>query len=301
VELRHLAYFVAVAEERNFTRAATRLHVVQSGVSAAIKTLEHELGMPLLDRNSKRVQLTDAGLALLPKARATLDAARDARDAVDQVRGGLRGNLRIGTMTSVDLINLPALLGHYHRQHPDVSLHLLAASSGSRGLADALADGSIDLAFVSLPGQTPAGIELRELAAVPLDLVVPAEHRFAGQTMVAITELAGETFVDFPPGYGTRAVADRAFADAGLRRHVAIEITNPATGADFVRHGLGIALLPRFVIPRRKDLRRLIVTGADLCWPTALATPTTRAPSAATRALLQILGRHLPPAQASPP
>ena len=81
VELRHLEYFVAVAEERNFTRAATRLNIVQSAVSAAIKSLERELGAPLLDRTSKRVALTDAGLALLPKARTTLDAARDARAA----------------------------------------------------------------------------------------------------------------------------------------------------------------------------------------------------------------------------
>ena len=95
VELRHLEYFVAVAEERNFTRAAARLNIVQSAVSAAIKSLERELGAPLLERTSKRVALTDAGLALLPKARATLDAARDAREAVDEVRGGLRGTLRI--------------------------------------------------------------------------------------------------------------------------------------------------------------------------------------------------------------
>src|ERR1044072_6120085 len=91
MELRHLEYFVAVAEERNFTRAAARLHVVQSGVSAVIKSLERELGTELLERNSKRVALTNAGEVLLPRARAALDAVRDARDAVDEGRGGLRG------------------------------------------------------------------------------------------------------------------------------------------------------------------------------------------------------------------
>lgn len=84
MELRHLEYFVAVAEERNFTRGAARLHIVQSAVSAAVKTLERELGAALLDRNSKRVLLTEAGTALLPYARAALDAARDAQDAVDE-------------------------------------------------------------------------------------------------------------------------------------------------------------------------------------------------------------------------
>jgi len=289
MELRHLAYFVAVAEELSFTRAAERLHVVQSGVFAAIKALEHELGSPLLDRGSRHVRLTDAGLALLPRARATLDAARDARDAVDQVRGGLRGSLRVGTITAMGLIDLPGLLGRYHREHPDVSLHLLAVPSGSQGLLDALADGRLDLAFVSVPWTPPAGIELTELAAAPLDLVVPAGHRLAGRGSTELGELAGETFVDFPAGYGTRAVADRAFATAGLQRQVAIEITDTSVGSDFVRNGLGVALLPRFLVPRRKDLHRIPVTGADLRWPMALAISVTRTPSAAAQALIHLI------------
>lgn len=88
MELRHLEYFLAVAEELNFTRAARRLHVVQSGVSAAVRALEHELGAPLFERTSKQVALTAAGEALLPEARATLAAAQAARDAVGQVAGG---------------------------------------------------------------------------------------------------------------------------------------------------------------------------------------------------------------------
>src|SRR3954447_16658405 len=124
MELRHFEYFVAVAEERSFTRAAARLHVVQSGVSAVIKSLERELGVALLERTSKRVALTDAGEVLLPRARAALDAVRDARDAIDQVRGGLRGTVRIGTLTSVSVIDVPALLGEFHRGHPDVLLQL---------------------------------------------------------------------------------------------------------------------------------------------------------------------------------
>lgn len=114
MELRQLEYFIAVAEERNFTRAAGRLHIVQSAVSAAIKSLERELGTPLFERTSKHVALTDAGAALLPKARGTLDAVRDARDAVDEVRGGLRGTLRIGTLNSVAVIDVPVVLGAFH-------------------------------------------------------------------------------------------------------------------------------------------------------------------------------------------
>src|SRR4051794_14371497 len=98
MELRHLATFVAVAEEGSFTRAAGRLHVVQSAVSSGVRALERELGVTLFDRTTHRVQLSEAGRALLPEARRTLAAAAAARDAVDQLRGGLRGTVRLGVM-----------------------------------------------------------------------------------------------------------------------------------------------------------------------------------------------------------
>ncbi|MFF2996656.1 LysR family transcriptional regulator [Streptomyces sp. NPDC057950] len=294
MELKHLEYFLAVAEEKNFTRAARRLHVVQSGVSATIKALERELGVPLLNRNSRHVELTEAGAALLPKIRTALDAVQDARDAVAEGEGELRGTLRIGTMTSVTMIDLPVLLGRYHRSHPEVTLRLTAAPSGSGGLARSLAEGALDLAFVSLPGGPPAGVVLQELGSAPLDLVVPAGHHLARRSEVPFAALAGEPFVDFPVGYGNRTVTDSAFAAAGIDRQVVIEITDIATGPAFVREGLGIALLPRFAIPRVSDLRQLTVTDADLNSPVAVAFSKGRRPNAAARALIAMTGVVIP-------
>jgi DNA-binding transcriptional LysR family regulator len=288
MELRQLECFVAVAEEANFSRAAVRLHIVQSAVSATIKSLEREFGTPLLDRNSKRVLLTDAGAALLPAARATLDSARAAADTVADVRGGLRGTLRLGTMTSVSLLDLPGLLGAFHQQHPGVLLQTTAASSGTQGLVDALLERRLDLAFVSWPGAPPAGVTLTDLASSVLDLAVPAAHPLAGRSRVAISELAGLDFVDSPVGYGNRTVADHAFAAASLTRRVAIEINDIATGADFVRHGLGVALLPRFTLRGAEDVAVIPVEDADLRWPLSLAAPADRAPSAAARAMLAL-------------
>jgi DNA-binding transcriptional LysR family regulator len=130
---------------------------------------------------------------------------------------------------------------------------------------------------------------VRELASDNLILVVPHDHPLAGRKRVPIAELDGETFIDFPGGYGNRVVVDRAFATAGLGRRVAVEITNVADGADYVRHGLGIALLPQFIIADRDDLVRLTVTEADLRWPMGLAVPAARSPSAAARALLGMI------------
>jgi DNA-binding transcriptional LysR family regulator len=294
MDLRQLEYFVAVAEARNFTRAAEQLHVVQSGVSAAVKALEADLGSPLFERTSKRVDLTDAGTALLPEARATLEAARAARDAVDRVRGGLRGTLRIGTMTSIGLIDLPALLGRFHRRHPEVTIRLAVNPSGSRGLVEGLSAGALDLALVSLPGPTPPGVRLSPLASAPLVLVVPADHPLAGRTTVTVDELGSEPFVDFPVGYGNRAVVDRAFAAASVSRHVVLEVTDVATGADFVRHGLGIAILPEFVVPDSPELATSTIAGADLIWPMAVASSSTRRPSAAARVMLGLFEEQAP-------
>ncbi|MDQ0784934.1 LysR substrate-binding domain-containing protein [Streptomyces sp. B3I8] len=295
MELRQLECFIAVAEESSFTRAAARLHIVQSAVSATIAALEGELHSRLLERTSRRVGLTDAGRALLPKARAALDAVRDARDAVDEVNGGVRGTLTVGTLSFLGVIDLPALMGRFHREHPAVSVRLATAASdgGSPGLLEALTAGRLDLAFVSIPDSPPSGVRWRDLTAMPLDLVVPASHRLADRNRVALGELAGEAFIDFPSGYGNRAVTDRAFTAAGLRRHVTIEITAIGAGADFVRHGLGVALLPRGSTEPDAGLVSLPVTGADLDWPISLATPGNRARSAAARAFECLVDLHL--------
>ncbi|MEU5086163.1 LysR family transcriptional regulator [Streptomyces sp. NPDC021356] len=288
MELRQLACFVAVADEANFTRAAARLHIVQSAVSSTIKSLERELGAQLLDRNSKRVLLTDAGVALLPRARAALHAAQEAADAVAEVRGGLRGTLRLGTLTSVRLLDLPALLGEFHRRHPGVLLQTSADPSGSRGLVAALLEHRLDAAFVSLPGPCPAGIALTDLTSSVLDLVVPAGHPLAGRGSVSIAELAGLDFVDSPLGYGNRTVADRAFAAASVPRRVTVENPDVATGVDYVRHGLGVALLPRFVLRSAEGVAVLTVRDADLDWPLSLAVPSAHRPGTAARAMITL-------------
>jgi DNA-binding transcriptional LysR family regulator len=289
VELRHFEYFVAVAEELSFTRAAARLHVVQSGVSAVIRGLEADLGAPLFERSSKRVELTDAGVAFLPRARAALDAAIAARDAVDEVLGGLRGRLRIGTMAGIDLIDIPALLGRFHRESPGVTVQLVASPHGSRSLVESVANGSLHLAFVSIPLPAPASVTLRELASFPLRLVLPAWHALATRPSVSLADLADEIFIDYPDGYGNRAVVDRAFNTVGLRRHVSVEVADITAGAHFVRHDLGVAILPSFVIPDHPDLRIVPIRDTDLRWTMSVATSSLRSVSAATRALLKLL------------
>jgi DNA-binding transcriptional LysR family regulator len=285
VELRHLQFFVAVAEELSFTRASRRLHVVQSGVSSAIQGLERELGAALFDRDRHRVALTDAGLALLPEARATLAAAQAAQDAVAQARAGLRGTLTVGTMVSIGTVDVAGLLGRFHLSHPGVSVHLRHAPGGSAGLAAQVIAGELDLALLALPGPAPAGLRLRPLSEEPLVLIAPPQHPRAGHQGVSLAELAEEDFVDFPPGWGNRIVADRAFAAAGLDRRVPFEVTEFISAAGLVRNGLAIAFIPQSAT----DLTGLAVIGLDgpaLTWRISVATPTARRLSAAARAFV---------------
>jgi DNA-binding transcriptional LysR family regulator len=294
MELRHLEYFVAVADERSFTRAAEQLHVVQSGVSSGVKALERELGAALFERTSRRVVLTAAGTALLPRARSTLDAARDARDVVDAVRGGLRGVLRIGALSSlVSLVDIPALLGRFHERHPAVGIELITNPHGSAGLVEQLLAAELDLALVSLPDGSPPQIVEHFVMSRPLVLVVPADHPLARHKAVPLDQLADESFIDCPDGWGIRSVVDHAFEAAGIRRTVSHQVTDIGLAADLVRHQLGVAILPEFTAHTGAGLRTIEICDAALRWPLAVVTSETRAVPAAGWTLIQQLTERL--------
>ena len=294
VELRHLEYFLTVADTQSFTQAARRLHVVQSGVSATVKALERELGAELFVRGPAGVTLTPAGQELRPHARATLDAARAARDAVNATRGAVRGTVTVGTLTSISVIDLPTLLADLHTRHPEVRIQLRAASAGTSGLARQLRDGDLDVAFLVFTGTPPADLDARLVAEVPLLLVVPADHPLAQRNSVSMADLAGMSFVDGPPGYGNRTVVDNAFAAAGVERTVALEVADIGTAATYIRNGLGIGFMSWSILDVSDDagLVTVQVADCDLTWRLYVATSAVRPPSAATRALLALIGER---------
>jgi DNA-binding transcriptional LysR family regulator len=243
MELRQLEYFFAVTEESSFTRAARRLHVVQSTLSVSIRALERELDAQLLERTTHRVRLTDAGRALLPEARAALAAIEAARDAVAAVQGGVRGTVHVGIVQSLTLIDLAGVLTRYHEAHPLVQIVPHTATGGSAELVASVLDGGLDLAFAASPGPYPRGLAVHPLASEPLRLACPDDHPLARRERVTLDELDGAKFVDSPLGWGTRASVDRTFERAGLRREVAVEVSDIPTAVELVRAGFGCAFL----------------------------------------------------------
>ncbi|MDT4907290.1 MAG: hypothetical protein QOI69_531 [Pseudonocardiales bacterium] len=293
MELRHLEHFLAVAEEQSFTRAAARIHLVQSALSVSVQSLERDLGTRLFERTTHSVQLTDAGTALVGEARRTLAAADAARDAVAAVSGGVRGTVRVGIMQSLALIDLAALLTRYHREHPEVQLVPKPAEGGSVELIRDVADGKLDLAFAGLPTGYPKGLDARILAAEEMLLACPPDHPLARRRRIALPELDGERFVDYPPGWGTRVSVDRMFAEAGLHREIAVEVGDIPTVSELVRAGFGFA----FVSPSFLPDPRLLVLRPVRPHPkftVSLVTSTTRPASAATRALIHLVHATYP-------
>ena len=195
VEMRHLRYFLAVAEELNFSRAAQRMHMAQPPLSAAIRQLERDLGVDLFVRTTREVKLTDAGRAFLEGARRTLaDAERAAEDAKRAAAGEL-GRLRIAYSWSTRFETLPALGRAFRAGHPGVQL--LAQEMWNARMPPAFGSGSIDIAL-SLCPEIAAELELAPIRQEHLVALLPIGHRLAHEETIPLSALAGEDFVLFP-------------------------------------------------------------------------------------------------------
>ncbi len=253
MELRQLRYFVTVVEEANFTRAAERLRVAQPGVSAQVRRLERELGEDLLDRSGRTVRPTEVGAAVLPYARAALNAVADVRAAVDEFTGLVRGHVTVGMVSSMSThaVDLPGLLSGFHRRHPQVEITLSEAGSGV--LLDGLRAGRLDVAFVGLAGAPPPGVEAQVITDEPLVAIVSHDDPLAATETITLEELAGRDLIGLPHGTGIRTCVEEAFAALGLSPHFAFEAGHPPLLARLAGRGLGVAVLPASVMRGRTD------------------------------------------------
>lgn len=270
MELRQLRHFKALAEEQNFTRAAQRMHIVQSALSTSIRALEDALGTPLFVRTTRQVHLSPAGVAFLEKIAPALENIDQACKAVEDISALKRGRLGIGTVhTLSSFVDLPATLATFHHQYPDIDIELCQGSSTR--LIDKLKSRHLDLAILPL-GDIEDGIETREIACESLVLALPKHHPLAAHTNLSLSDIAGESFVEFALDWGTRKLIDRGFANAGIERKIVFEISDLETQLELVSRGLGVALVPERIVAARPDMLAMATFAEPrLCWVLVVA------------------------------
>ena len=242
MELRQLRHFLALVEERGVTRAARRELIVQSGLSNSLQALERELGTPLYIRGTRPVRLTAAGEALAGPARRTLASAAQAEQAVHHTRDVLIGTLRIGVSLSAQhLVPFASYLGEFTRDHPGIDLRLRYAPGLT--MISMVEAGELDCVIGPAVSQVP-GLRLTRLAGEPLHLACRGDHRLAGRAAVSVRQLAGERFVEVPPGWTARLLSDAAFAGEGIPRRVVAEVGDWELFLELVSAGVGIGFAP---------------------------------------------------------
>jgi DNA-binding transcriptional LysR family regulator len=285
VELRQLRYFIAVAEERHFTRAARGLRVAQPAVSKQVRQLEEELGTTLFHRTRGNLTLSTAGEAFLPWAR---QAVTDLATAVDEARetGGMRrGRISVGATPSITTAILPRALGKFHATYPGIELKLHEA--GSRDLVRELEQGSLDLALVIGP------VAHRSLDTVPLlreelVLAVGSGHPLAERKRIGLSDLRGVPLVMFREGYDLRATTLAACAAAGFEPAFALEGGEMDGVLRMTEAGVGVAIVPSMVVVKGGPLRAVRI-APPLTRTVAFAYRRDRRVSRAARELIAMV------------
>ncbi|MFD4554545.1 LysR family transcriptional regulator [Streptomyces sp. NPDC058469] len=269
MDLRHLKYFLAVAETRNFTQAAASCYVAQSALSQQIARLEKDVGAQLFSRTSRSVRLTAAGELLEPLARRILADVDNARAALDALSGLRRGRLRLGLVqTRASSVDLVEVMADYHARYPGIDFHVTNAPSAE--MAASVLAGDLDIAIVGLgPRQIPDGLDHQVLAADPLVLIVPADHALADADAVDLADLPeSHQLIQFTRGSGLRRQVEAAFARAGVEPGQHFQVGQIHDMIRLAARGIGVTVVPRSsvfdgsVLPSVEDARSALPYGA---------------------------------------
>lgn len=287
IDLRQLRYFVTVAEEMHFGRAAVRLHMTQPPLSQTIQALESALGTPLFCRTRRSVTLTAAGHALLPEARHLLLQAEGLPDLARRAATGESGRLSLAFVSTADYSVLPALLREFRERYPHVQIDLREATTDLQ--LEELTDGRIDagLLILPLPDKLKDKLECAPILAEPLILAAPKNFKpIHGKKTVALDTLSDIPLIIFPrriaPSFHDAILA--CFRDAGLTPHIGQEAIQMQTIVGLVSAGMGIALVPQSVsnlkrpgVEYRTLSNRTPLVETGLVWRRDNASPVLNA------------------------
>jgi DNA-binding transcriptional LysR family regulator len=278
MELRQLRYLDSVARHRSFTRAALDLHIAQSALSQQVRRLEQELGVELLRRTTRRVEVTDAGELVLGRARRALAEADGVRADLDALQGLVKGTLRLGGVPPVGPVHPAALIADFSRSHP--GLAITVREDVAFTLLDELRDGGLDLVMALVDADALDGLEGERLLDEELVLIAPADHPLARAKRVRVERLAGEALVAYSAGSVLRDTLLALVPDG----HIVAEANDLETVRELTARGLGVSLMPRAVAAPHGDRLAIRPLSSRRTLPVSLVWRAGERPTPAAEA-----------------
>ncbi|MED4886081.1 LysR family transcriptional regulator [Lysinibacillus sp. FSL R7-0073] len=263
MDIKQLQYFIAVSEQMNFSKAAERLHISQPSLSNAIKKLEHEIGSPLLDRNTRNLQLTEAGEVLFERAKVIVKNMEVLKIEMDEVVVHGTSEITIGVMESIKHW-LPKVIANYKKEYPQMMIHLVDIL-GSKRVKKSLKSYKTHLIITNQLMDDPE-LEVKTLYEERLVAVLPLHHPLAKKETLSISDISAEPFIISTEGFQTRRDILNTFEQAGKSIDIQFEIERFETAVSLVRENLGITILPENYLqgPTAKTIVKKEIEGANL-------------------------------------
>ena len=250
MEFRQLGYAVQIYNEKNFSRAAEKLHIAQPSLSQQLAKLEKELGVPLFHRTTNAVEPTHAGEIFVTKAQVILDLVEQLRSEMNDISNLRKGKLVVGTLPITGSHILPIVLPEFAKRHPGIEISLVEDTSAN--LEHLTSSGAVDISLLSLPIEEPT-LDYRPYTTEEILLAVPEAHPLAARIEpIPVRELTNEAFVVLKKGQGFRQIAQDICAEAGFAPRIVFESSNIETVQSLVAAGMGVAFIPSMVAESKK-------------------------------------------------
>ncbi|RKD73471.1 DNA-binding transcriptional LysR family regulator [Sinobaca qinghaiensis] len=259
MDIQHLKYFSEVARQLNFTKASAALHISQPSLSKAIKHIEEEIGVPLFYRYSKKLELTDAGKAVLVNAKKVLESFDNMNEELSDIIELKKGEIRIGIPPIIGAAFFSQLVSRYKEAHP--SIELLLTEVGTKSIKQGVDEGTLDIGLICNLPVEQQNFEMEKLLKDPLMLIVPAGHKFDGRSSVAVDELAEERFILYRNDF---SLYDRIIEECeqhSFSPNIVCESSQKDFMVDMVEATLGVALLPSRIC---RDIHQKQITAIPL-------------------------------------
>lgn len=297
MDIRHLEYFVTVAQLKSFTRAAAALHITQPSISKMVKCLEDELGVLLLHRSGKETELTDAGKAVYNQAQQVLFSFRNLTSELSDVINIEKGSLRIGIPPIVGASFFPGVIGGFRETYPGIAIELVEA--GSKTIEKGIEDGTLDIGIICTLPPKNGCFDLLPFARDPLMVIVHTEHRLANRANIELEDLREEAFVLYREDFSLHDRIIERCLRHGFRPNIILESSQRDFMAEMVAAKLGIALFPQKICRELDSTRIKAIPFAtpDLFLHLAVIWKKDRYQSFAAREWLSYARQHLEKSQ----